>query len=70
MTDTHSFDVYLKGHARALQESGHPHAAQAFFDAALHMEQLEAELLLYKNALWKACGDDEEVVEATLESQR
>ena len=70
MTDTHSYTVYLRGHARNLQESGNPHSAQAFFDAALHMEQLEADLLLYKNALWKACGDDEETVEATLESQR
>ena len=32
--------------------------------------ELEAELALYKNALWKACGDDEETVNATLESQR
>jgi hypothetical protein len=30
----------------------------------------EAELQLYRNALWKACGDDEEMVNATLESQR
>ena len=34
------------------------------------LEELDSELTLYKNALWKACGDDEEVVNATLESQR
>lgn len=34
------------------------------------IDKLQAELLLYKNALWKACGDDEDVVNATLESER
>ena len=34
------------------------------------IQRHEAELLAWKNALWKACGDDEEVVNATLESQR
>jgi len=30
----------------------------------------QAELLLYKNALWKACGDDESMVNEYLDSQR
>lgn len=30
----------------------------------------EAEIQLLRNALWKACGDDEDVVNATIESQR
>lgn len=29
-----------------------------------------AENLVLTNALWKACGDDEDVVNATIESQR
>lgn len=32
--------------------------------------ELEADLLLHQNALWKACGDDEDVVNDTLDSQR
>lgn len=33
------------------------------------VERLREALLVYENALWKACGDDEGVVTATLESQ-
>lgn len=33
------------------------------------IEALQNNLVLHKNALWKACGDDEECVNATLESQ-
>jgi hypothetical protein len=30
----------------------------------------ESELQAWKDALWKACGDDEQVVNDTVESQR
>lgn len=43
---------------------------QACRRAATEIDRLNAELLLHKDALWKACGDDEDVVNATLESQR
>lgn len=36
---------------------------------AAEIERLRAEFRLYKDALWKACGDDEALVKATLESQ-
>lgn len=35
----------------------------------VEIERLRAEFRLYKDALWKACGDDEALVKATLESQ-
>jgi muconolactone delta-isomerase len=38
--------------------------------AAAELRRLHAENELLMNALWKACGDDEEVVKATIESQR
>ena len=38
--------------------------------AATELRRLHAENELLMNALWKACGDDEEVVNATIESQR
>ena len=34
------------------------------------IKRLSAEVLLLKNALWKSCGDDEETVNACIESQR
>ena len=34
------------------------------------IERLRNEMLLLKNALWKACGDDADTVAATIESQR
>jgi hypothetical protein len=40
-------------------------------EAALEAGQrLERELQVWKNALWKACGDDERVVNGYVESQR
>lgn len=38
--------------------------------AAAELRRLHKENELLMNALWKACGDDEEVVNATIESQR
>lgn len=37
---------------------------------AAELRRLHAENELLMNALWKACGDDEEVVNANIESQR
>ncbi len=38
--------------------------------AADRLRRLEAEVLVLRNALWKACGDDEEAVNGAIESQR
>jgi hypothetical protein len=38
-------------------------------EAAAELRRLHHNNLVLKNALWKACGDDEEVVNATIESQ-
>ena len=35
----------------------------------IRVEDYDRDIVLLKNALWKACGDDEEVVNATIESQ-
>jgi deoxyribodipyrimidine photolyase len=58
----------------------HEDHAQTVIDAAdvlrelrevtAQRDALRAELLEYKNALWKACGDDKEHVQSYLESQR
>jgi len=37
--------------------------------AAKEREAYEHDMEVLMNALWKACGDDEEVVNATIESQ-
>ena len=37
---------------------------------AAELRRLHAENEVLMNALWKACGDDEEVVKAAIESQR
>jgi hypothetical protein len=37
---------------------------------AAELRRLHAENEVLLNALWKACGDDEDVVNATIESQR
>ena len=37
---------------------------------AAELRRLHEENDLLMNALWKACGDDEEVVNATIDSQR
>ena len=34
------------------------------------VQRREKELRVWKDALWKACGDDEKIVNDTLESQR
>jgi hypothetical protein len=36
---------------------------------AIERESYEHDIEVLMNALWKACGDDEEVVNATIESQ-
>jgi hypothetical protein len=36
---------------------------------AIEREAYEHDIEVLMNALWKACGDDEEVVNATIESQ-
>ena len=42
---------------------------QAYADAAAELRRLHHNNLVLTNALWKACGDDREVVNATIESQ-
>lgn len=37
--------------------------------AAAELRRLHHNNQVLKNALWKACGDDQEVVNATIESQ-
>ena len=46
-------------------------ALEAFANlvAAKEREAYEHDMEVLMNALWKACGDDEEVVNATIESQ-
>lgn len=46
-------------------ESGHDRERQA----AAELRRLHHNNLVLMDALWKACGDDEEVVNATIESQ-
>ena len=38
-------------------------------EAAAELRRLHHNNLVLTNALWKACGDDREVVSATIESQ-
>ncbi len=38
-------------------------------DAAAELRRLEHNNQLLKNALWKACGDDEEMVKEIIKSQ-
>ncbi len=38
-------------------------------EAAAELRRLHHNNQVLKNALWKACGDDQEVVNATIESQ-
>jgi hypothetical protein len=38
-------------------------------EAAAELRRLHHNNLVLTNALWKACGDDKEVVNATIESQ-
>lgn len=42
---------------------------QAHADAADELRRLHHNNLVLMDALWKACGDDEEIVNATIESQ-
>ncbi len=53
-------------HLPAADVKGHAYQGKA----ADELRRLHAENDLLMNALWKACGDDEEVVKATIESQR
>jgi hypothetical protein len=39
-------------------------------EADADIRRLSAEVLLLKNALWKACGDDEDTVTSCIDSQR
>lgn len=63
-----------QGYVRVLRRIAKEHPgyidAACLEQAAAHMEALEAKVQLLTAALWKACGDDEEMVEATIESQR
>ncbi len=65
---------YSQAYARVLRRIAKAHLghidAACLEQAAAHMEALEAKVRLLTDALWKACGDDEEMVEATIESQR
>jgi hypothetical protein len=54
--------------ADALQRHVIPNGIHRKVAAELRRLRTKNELLM--NALWKACGDDEEVVKATIESQR
>lgn len=54
-----------------LDNSGQWRAAiKVLADEVRAAAQQADELQLYKNALWKACGDNEETVNAYLDSQR
>jgi hypothetical protein len=46
-----------------------PYSSQCTNEAAAELRRLHHNNLILTNALWKACGDDEEVVNATIESQ-
>ncbi len=39
-------------------------------EVLFELRRIHVENEVLMNALWKACGDDEEVVNATIESQR
>lgn len=67
MSMTQRFTNVLRRYARDEKQTT---KAACILQACAHMEAMEAELLLYKNALSKACGDDEGIVNDTLESQR
>jgi hypothetical protein len=43
--------------------------SQWMMDAAAELRRLHHNNEVLMNALWKACGDDEQVVNATIESQ-
>jgi hypothetical protein len=45
------------------------HTAPHHKQAAAELRRLEHNNQLLKNALWKACGDDEEMVKEIIESQ-
>lgn len=46
-----------------------PYSSPCTNDAAAELRRLEHNNQVLMNALWKACGDDEETVKETIESQ-
>jgi len=52
-------------HLPAADAKGHAYQSKA----AAELRRLHHNNLVLTDALWKACGDDEEVVNATIESQ-
>lgn len=52
-------------HLPAADAKGHAYQSKA----AAELRRLHHNNLTLTNALWKACGDDREVVNATIESQ-
>jgi hypothetical protein len=54
----------------AIKAYGSEWAGWCAASAIDELRRLHAENEVLMNALWKACGDDEEVVNATIESQR
>ena len=51
-------------------EANHSNAEEApEFLAAAELRRLHHNNFVLTQALWKACGDDEDVVDATIESQ-
>jgi hypothetical protein len=66
MTDSEARTV-LKKHAAAYGDTKHEPArwvVEALQDA------VSQQTMLLKNALWKACGDDEQMVNDYIDSQR
>jgi hypothetical protein len=65
MTDT--IDMAAQRMAAELENYGE---FQSYFDeVAAELRRLHHNNEVLMNALWKACGDDAQVVEATIESQ-
>lgn len=56
--------------AEILEDTANHQSDSGKQNAAAELRRLHAENELLMNALWKACGDDGEVVNATIESQR
>ena len=63
--DVFGFGVRLERFANLVAK----HERKTCADAAAELLRLHHNNLVLTNALWKACADDEEVVNATIESQ-
>ena len=70
-TWTANYSLHLSPHAlHAFWSSGAPAACALALKAAVaELRRLDHNNRVLTDALWKACGDDEETVNATIESQ-